>query len=192
MAQQENNNEAIARSSETNMLSGKGKKLVVFTIVLLCFLILFLIGLIAEAYINQHPVFEFLQYAAFQPRRKILGSVSLSVMYIGVFFYLIVQCLILLYDYQWKNSSIALILVSCLLLLLSFIFMFISFDWQIEYAKYKYLSFVLMGIGVLGQFQKETIGKINNIKLHNWLEKTLKFPFYILLFLGLIINLAIL
>ena len=188
MAQQENNSEAIAHNSETNVLSKKEKKLVVFAIALLCFLILVLVGLIAEAYINQHPVFEFLEYAAFKPGKEILGSVSLSVMYIGVFFYLLVQCLILLCDYQWRKSFIVPLIVSFFLLLLSYFFLFTSLNWQIEYAKYKYISFILIGSGVLGQMQKETTSKISSIEPRSLLDKILKFPFYILMFAGLIIN----
>ncbi len=189
MKQQENDYDAIDKNPKTNVLSQREKKLAIFAIAIFSFLILILVGLIAEAYVNQHPALKFLQYAAFKPGMEILGSISLCVMYIGVLFYFIVWRLLLLYDYQWRKISIvSVVVVSFFLLLLSFVFLFTSFNWQIEYAKYKYLSFVLLTIGVIGQMQKKTISEINSIESYSLLDKILKFPFHILMFIGLIIN----
>ncbi|MEM8721923.1 MAG: hypothetical protein AAGE84_21940 [Cyanobacteria bacterium P01_G01_bin.39] len=76
MAQPENNCDAIEESTKTHVLSEKERKVTVVAIVIFSLLILILLALIAEALINQHPVFEFLQYNIFKEKLIITGSIS--------------------------------------------------------------------------------------------------------------------
>ena len=57
-----NKEEIDGSSLDLKQISEQEKKYVIAGIVFLSFLIVVLLGLIAEAYINQHPAFEFLQY----------------------------------------------------------------------------------------------------------------------------------
>ena len=81
------NQEEINDSSlDTKEIPEREKKYVIAGIVFLSLLIVVLLGLIAEAYINQHPALEFLQYTYFKPEMIITSSISFVILYIGILF----------------------------------------------------------------------------------------------------------
>ena len=158
---------------------------------MLAVLILVLLALIAEAYINQHPALEILQYAYFKSEMKILGSISLLIMYVGFLLYAIAQCLLLIYDFQLKRRLIVLTAISFSFIIISFLLLFLSYNLQLDYSQYRYSSFILITIGIFGQMTKTIMNKANGIRAYNLLDRILKFPFYVLMFIGLVINVII-
>jgi|GEM_PF-4247548 len=182
-----NNYDPATSNLKTNILSEKEKKITIYSIAFLTGLILLLLGLIGEAYVNQHPVLEFLQYSRFKFGKEILGSISLFTTYIGIILFCIAQYLFIMNELQWKKILLLPTTISLLIVLIYFRILFTTYDWKLEYSEYKYASFVLIVVSVLGLTSKTTLKNSNSTLSHND-NKTWKVTFSMLLILGFLLN----
>ncbi len=180
MEQKENNN------LETSILSEQEKKFAIYGVVFSTALILTLIIFIVEAYINQHPVFEFLQYAAFKPGMEILGSISLLLIYTFLLIYSTTLILFALYDFQWNNIVQTFIIAEICLIIVSFLILFISSNWQLQHLVYKHMGFFAMACNIIGQMLQKSINKSCKTTIPWFFVKLSKFPFYTLGLIGIV------
>lgn len=176
---------------ENQNLSVLGRKYIVTGIIFFSLLIAILIALIAEAYVNQHPVFEFLQYAVFKPETVFLGSISLIIFYIASLFMAIAACFFAL-GAKWKRLLLIFTIIGLILISISFVLSLISYDWRQEYSIARYISSILLAVGTFGQLSVLIISNHNIYELNasksKYSNKLLNFPFYILMFVSIIIN----
>ena len=176
--------------SEDKKISEQKKKYVVTSLILLSFAIVVLFGAIAEALINRHPIFEFLQYNTFKPDMIIYGSISLAILYVGILFLGIAACLLMTFEFTWKKILLIPITIGFILILISLGICCISYDWQIKYSIYRYIGLILLLIGVVGRMAAVTIVAINNqANALTYFSDLFKFklPFSFLVFIGFLL-----
>ncbi len=105
-------------------------------------------GLIIEAYINQHPVFEVLQYNIFTNQSLIIGSISIYLFFVGVLFFGLSLHFLLYFNFIWKQPALIFILIECIMIASSFVLFHKSYDWSIGRTRYIYLICISSGLTI--------------------------------------------
>lgn len=182
MEENNENSQTNNYSLDKHSLSKKEKQYSIFAIIICCFFIVILLGFIAEAYINQHLVFEFLQYDAFKPHMYVIGSISLITLFIGLFLRGLAISFFTFCDFQFNLIVIFLLSFSFVLDLFSIIVLTISYNWQFGFQKI--LGFILLLLGSTGQSTIEGFKLQKKIDAFN---RGLKYIFLIFSLSGLIV-----
>lgn len=162
------NSQIVNDSINTNILSKREKKLTVVAIIVFSLLIVILLALIAEAYINQHPVLEFLQYGIFNKSFMIIGSISISLLFLGILFLGVLLGLLILNNFKSTRIALSLIIMQLASFFLSLIFFSYSYNWSLGWKKYICLVFISSGstlglyrIIIFSQFYRKLLNIIS-------------------------------
>lgn len=152
MSEQESSLESIQENKNNSVFSERDRKNKVVFIKLLSVLIIILVGLIIEALINQHPVFSFLDYYVFEEKSIINGSISIAILFLGIFMFGISLGISLLGNSRSNKITGTVNLIGITLILSSFGFYFKSYNWELGISKY--ISFVALSSGCILGFSR--------------------------------------
>jgi hypothetical protein len=145
MSEQDKKLKNTQKKANNSVISDKESKSIVVLIKILSVLIIILTGLIIEAYINQHPVFGFLQYHVFKAKSIVSGSISIIILFLGIFVFGISLGISLLSNRQPNRIVNITILIATILVLSSFGLFFKSYNWELGVSKY--ISFISISAG---------------------------------------------
>lgn len=157
MSEQESNLESTQENANNSGISDKERQGIVIVIKILSVLTIILTGFIIEALINQHPVFEFLHYTIFKQESIILGSISISFLFLGYLVLGIALGNLLLVNFKFNKTIFFIFFSGVSLIFTYFILLYQNYNWELGYLNY--FAGLLAVTGATGQVMVEIINK---------------------------------
>jgi hypothetical protein len=132
----------ISENANKLVISDKQHQIIVIVNNLSGILVIILTGFIIEALINQHPVFEFLHFTAFDQNSIILGSITLAVPLLVLLFYIIATGSLMLNNFRFNKNISILCLIGIILIITWFIM-----TWKIYTNSLSFYSYFITTTG---------------------------------------------
>lgn len=154
-----NSNNTKLNLEQLQTLDKKHKSLI--TVIKIIFIIIIILtGLIIEALINQHAVFEFLQYKFFKQESIILGSIAIVVTVLGSLILILAKEIFIVTNFQFNLTICFIGLTGVSLIFASFIVIDKSYNKQLDYLYY--FSQFLCATSIIGQVIIDAIDKLKS------------------------------
>ncbi|MGL4758552.1 MAG: hypothetical protein ACRCXZ_04400 [Patescibacteria group bacterium] len=173
MSEQSPNLKNTQQNIEQLQTSDQKHKSLITVIKIISIIIIILTGLIIEALINQHPVFEFLQYKFFKQESIILGSIAIVVTILGSLILILAKEIFIVTNFQFNLTICFIGLTGVFLIFASFIMVDQSYNKELGYLYY--FAQFLCATSIIGQVIIDGIDELK-ISLNSYkMFKTLLF-----------------